>query len=345
MSSVYYNEFDPKAAAWLRELIAARLIPEGDVDERSIKEVKTGDLKGYRQAHFFAGIGGWAYAIQLAGWPTDRPVWTGSCPCQSLSVAGRQRGASDERHLWPEFARLIEGCRPPTIFGEQVASKLGRSWLAGIQADMEAMGYFTDAADLSAAGIGAPHIRQRLYWLADTENTDRGRGISATEEGPWRVEIRGRRSGISRNAGGGLAKPGDHGTGYKAGAAGNEGRRPVDARAKSIRQGNRKGLSGGADARSTGCGLGHPPEPGLEGYAGMSQTGTNPDGTTRTRLDQLPRQAAIARGMTRSGSPAQTEKRGALNPALSRWLMGYPEGWDCCGATAMQSCRKPRKNS
>ena len=118
----YYNEFDRFAAAWLRELIAAGHIPAGDVDERSIADVTPGDLAGYAQCHFFAGIGGWAYAIRLAGWPDDRPVWTGSCPCQPFSAAGKQRGTADERHLWPEFRRLIWATRPPIIFGEQVAS-------------------------------------------------------------------------------------------------------------------------------------------------------------------------------------------------------------------------------
>jgi len=163
----YYNEFDKHAAAWLRALIADGLIPEGEVDERSISEVQPADLRGFTQCHFFAGIGGWPLALQLAGWDAERPVWTGSCPCQPFSAAGKRRGTADERHLWPEFARLIGECGPATVFGEQVASKDGRAWLAGVFADLESMGYAAAGADLCAAGVGAPHIRQRLFWVAD----------------------------------------------------------------------------------------------------------------------------------------------------------------------------------
>src|SRR5271168_3827885 len=119
----YYNEIDPFAAQWLRNLISANLIGNGHVDERSIEDVKPSELSGYTQCHFFAGIGGWSYALRLAGWPDDRPVWTGSCPCQPFSAAGKGAGFADERHLWPAFFHLIRECRPGTVFGEQVASK------------------------------------------------------------------------------------------------------------------------------------------------------------------------------------------------------------------------------
>lgn len=164
----YHNEFDPYAADWIENLIAFGVLPPGHVDRRSIADVKPGDLKGYTQCHFFAGVGGWAHALKLAGWPNDRPVWTGSCPCQPFSNAGKRKGTADERHLWPEFARLIAERGPPVVFGEQVASKDGRVWLAGVRADLEALDYAVGAADLCAAGASAPHIRQRLYWLADT---------------------------------------------------------------------------------------------------------------------------------------------------------------------------------
>lgn len=164
----YYNENDPKAAAWLRELIKEGHISEGVVDERSILDVLPSDLHGYQQCHFFAGIGGWSYALRLAGVPDDEPVWTGSCPCQPFSNAGLQLGTSDARHLWPVFFNLIRQCGPATVFGEQVASKAGRAWLAGVFADLENMAYAAAGADLCAAGVGAPHIRQRLWWVANS---------------------------------------------------------------------------------------------------------------------------------------------------------------------------------
>jgi DNA (cytosine-5)-methyltransferase 1 len=163
----YYNEHDPKAAEWLRQLIAAGQIPPGHVDERDILKVHPSDLSPFTQCHFFAGVGGWPLALDLAGVDSTVPLWTGSCPCQPFSVAGKGLGTADERHLWPVFANLVRECRPPVVFGEQVASKAGREWLAGVRADLERMGYAVGAADLCAAGASAPHIRQRLYWGAN----------------------------------------------------------------------------------------------------------------------------------------------------------------------------------
>jgi len=161
----YYNEFDGYAGQWLRNLCAAGHLPVGVIDERDIREVQPSDLPD-GHAHFFAGIGGWPLALRLAGWPDDLPVWTGSCPCQPFSIAGRGKGAADKRHLWPEWLRLIRECRPLVVVGEQVASPAGRAWLAAVRDDLEALGYAVGGADLCAAGVGAPHIRQRLYWVA-----------------------------------------------------------------------------------------------------------------------------------------------------------------------------------
>jgi DNA (cytosine-5)-methyltransferase 1 len=163
----YYNEHDPDMAAWLRELIKGGQIAPGEVDERSIVDVEPADTLGFLQQHFFAGIGVWSYALRRAGWPDDRPVWTGSCPCQPFSQAGGKRGFDDERHLWPHFHRLIAQCRPAVVFGEQVASKDADAWIDTLQADLEAMEYAVGAVPFPAAGVGAPNRRDRLYWVAD----------------------------------------------------------------------------------------------------------------------------------------------------------------------------------
>ena len=165
--TAYYNEHDPKAAAWLRELIKRGLIAPGDVDERSIEDIRPDELTKYIQLHFFAGIGVWSYALRKAGWPDDRPVWTGSCPCQPFSSAGKGAGFADERHLWPAWHWLIQQCEPSVVFGEQVASKDGLAWLDIVQTDLENTGYACGAVDLCAAGVGAPHIRQRLFFAAE----------------------------------------------------------------------------------------------------------------------------------------------------------------------------------
>lgn len=163
----YYNEIDPFAAEWLRNLIAGGHIAPGEVDERSIEDVTPDDLRGFTQCHFFAGIGVWSHSLRLAGWPDDKPVWTGSCPCQPFSAAGKGDGFADERHLWPAFFHLISECRPQHVFGEQVAAGNANAWFDLVQADLEGMDYAFGLVPFAAAGIGAPHIRERAYWVAN----------------------------------------------------------------------------------------------------------------------------------------------------------------------------------
>jgi len=180
----YYNEIDPFAAQWLRNLIDAGHIAPGVVDTRSIEEVTANDLKEFTQCHFFAGIGVWSYALRRAGWPDDRPVWTGSCPCQPFSACGKRKGKDDRRHLFPAWFRLISECRPDVIFGEQVASKDGLDWLDDVQNRMESAAYAFASFDLCAAGFGAPHIRQRFFWVADADGEFReGGGPSGSTRG------------------------------------------------------------------------------------------------------------------------------------------------------------------
>lgn len=87
-------------------------------------------------------------------------------PCQPFSVAGKQSGADDERHLAPIWLNLIKECRPPIIFGEQVADAIRHGWLDDLLNALEREGYACGAAVLPACSVGAPHIRKRLFFGA-----------------------------------------------------------------------------------------------------------------------------------------------------------------------------------
>ena len=286
--AAYYNEYDPKAAAWLRELIKQGHIADGVVDDRSIEDVTPTELLGFTQCHFFAGIGVWSYALRRAGWVDDRPVWTGSCPCQPFSAAGKGAGFDDERHLWPAFHHLISQCQPPIVLGEQVASKDGLGWLDLVHADLEATGYASGAVDLCAAGIGAPHIRQRLWWvgtrLADTNDAIGGGqlglhtqdrsdvragysgtrpqtigNVADTKHQRWKRSLSGRGQELGADSSGSASDDAGHGTTSNvanADNAGSQGRvsgRSDQGRQDQLGHGGRGGAAGGmADTASGG---------------------------------------------------------------------------------------------
>lgn len=168
--TAYYNENNKYAASRLRYLIANNLIAPGDVDERSITEVKPDEIKNYTQCHFFAGIGGWSLALRYAGVPDSKPVWTGSCPCQPFSTAAQQWGElpgfSDERHLWPAWYNIICQSDVSIIFGEQVTNAIRLGWLDHVFSDLEKDQHACAAAIMPANAVGADHERKRLYWTS-----------------------------------------------------------------------------------------------------------------------------------------------------------------------------------
>jgi DNA (cytosine-5)-methyltransferase 1 len=161
----YYNEWDQKAAEWIRQLIKLGAIADGEVDQRSITDVQPDDLRDFNQIHLFAGLAGWSLALRQAGWDDDRPIFTGSAPCQPFSASGKQLGFADDRHLWGDMFRLIRELQPEFVIGEQVASKIALTWWDSVASDLEGAGYAAAAVDLSGGSAGAPHIRQRLYWI------------------------------------------------------------------------------------------------------------------------------------------------------------------------------------
>ena len=258
MSAAYYNEIDPYCAQWLRNLITAGCIAKGDVDERDIREVRADDLRGYAQCHFLAGIGGWSRALRLAGWPDGEPVWSGSCPCQPLSGAGQRKGHADERHLWPAFHRLVAERRPAVVLGEQVASNLGREWLAGVRADLERLGYACGCADLPAACVGAPHIRQRLWFVA--ERLDDAEAARPSHRGTRAVqpelgECGGEHSGLAFSTREQVGNAGQ--SRQRAGAAGGvgdaAGTRPQGGREHPVHDGRTTGAGFWNDSRLISC--------------------------------------------------------------------------------------------
>jgi DNA (cytosine-5)-methyltransferase 1 len=169
----YYNENDPDNVKALRNLMAAGLIARGFVDDRSIEDVRPDDLREFGQLHFFAGHGIWSYAARLAGIPDSFPLVSGSCPCQPFSAAGAGNGLADERHLWPAFWWLLAHRAqrgPVVVVGEQVASKDAEPWLDVVYDDLEALGFTVGAVAFPAASVGAPHIRDRTYWVAHTDD-------------------------------------------------------------------------------------------------------------------------------------------------------------------------------
>ncbi len=276
--TAFYNEIDPYAAQWLRNLISAGHIAPGVVDERSIEDIRPDELVGFTQCHFFAGIGVWSYALRQTGISDDTPVWTGSCPCQPFSAAGKGAGFADERHLWPAFQHLISQCKPPIVLGEQVASKDAGPWIDLVHTDLEALGYAFGAIPFPAASVGAPHIRDRLYWVADAlmqQRPDGQPGIGNEHD------ARGRHEGAAAVAGlrgdSGLAHPQQHDSGRQAQPA--EHRQP-QADGPADRAGGCGGSSGGlADAHGSGREPGQRDDPApRHGYPAATTSGDDRPG-------------------------------------------------------------------
>lgn len=286
--SILYTDIDQKSCRWIEMLIGEGCIPHGDVWCRDITTIQPEEVAEYTQRHWFCGISGWPLALKLAGWPSTRRVDTASLPCQPFSVAGKRKGNADERHLWPVFARLVAANKPPTIFGEQVASKDGRKWLSGVFSDLEGMGYRRAGADLCAAGVGAPHIRQRLFWVANAADMRRN---EEWQDRPRRDERTGTQGELGRVA--------------ERGAA-----------------------CGLGNATSGGCSQGHGAEQaGQHGKAGhWDRFTTIPCGDGKARRIEpglAPLVDGLPRGVVPGGDPRSQEYAQATSEARVMRLRGY----------------------
>ncbi len=163
----------------------------------------------------FSGIGGFALAARWVGWETvgfceidpycqkvlrkhwpDVPIYedireldgrtvghvdiiTGGYPCQPFSVAGKRRGEADDRHLWPEFARLIQEIRPRWVVGENVAGHISMG-LDSVLSDLEGCGYSHETFVIPACAVGAPHRRYRVWIIGYTH--DKGQSTSPVND-------------------------------------------------------------------------------------------------------------------------------------------------------------------
>lgn len=201
----YYNEHNAYRAAVLRERISEGLLPQGVVDERDIQTVPDEDFLGYEQVHLFAGIGGFPLGLRLAGFPEWRRIVDGGFPCQDISNAGKRAGITGTRsRLWREMVRCIRVVRPELVFVENVAALLCRG-MGEVLGDLAAIGYDARGDCVSAADVGAPHLRRRI-WIVAHDARARSRRLSVFEGRPLETSFDADRRGevVADASGGGF---------------------------------------------------------------------------------------------------------------------------------------------
>ncbi|WP_322111406.1 DNA cytosine methyltransferase [Tistrella sp.] len=304
--------------------MADGLIPAGDVDERDIRDVLPSDLDQYRQCHFFAGIGGWALALRWAVWPSDRPIWTGSCPCQPFSAAGRRRGFADERHLWPAWAWLISQSRPTWSLANRLMGELqGRgSMLFRLTWSTQATPSGRRYCLLRASAPRTPGTGRSGWPTAAALDYRSESATTAFDLARW-AHSRGKPlSAVTSLSAWPTCKATDS-TGGRASRARGRGLNLNDLVLL---------VSWTTPAASDGT-RGGTITPGMSGSSLTQQASLA--GPARVTTD----------GRLLTGSAAGMADGGLLSPEHSRWLMGYPAAWGFCGVMATRLSRRSARRS
>jgi hypothetical protein len=334
--AAYYNEIDSFAAAWLRELIKAGLIADGEVDERSIADVRPDDLRGFTQCHFFAGIGGWSVPCVSP----DGTMIIASGQVAAPVSRSRVRGAAMAPMIRATFGLRGSGSSRSAALQSSLANRL--------RARMDGRGSMLFA--LTWKRVATPSGRL-IYRLAAS-----GRRMGGSGFGSWPSPIVTNAKGTAYT----YAR-GNHDTPsltlvgmaqlahWTTPSACEQSERPEvkDARNAAHRAaGKMKGV--GSYKLSTQVLT-------LSTWRTPNATDSKERTTTiaavQRRMDKgqqvgIEMQAKLVdSGPMRNGSLVVTGGRAQLNPAHSRWLMGYPPAWDACAVTAMQSFRPLRRSS
>lgn len=333
MSKVYYNEFDPAAAAWLRELMANNLIAQGDVDERSIKDVRGDDLRGYAQCHFFAGIGIWSALSAETGGATTVLSGQEAAP---VSPSRRRAKASVSK------TQDISG---PTGFGSLRSAGLTRYLVNRLQARASGSILYTLTWKITATPSGRSIYRLRaspkgltfdsVFTGWPTATTPSGgqtwpEGTSGTGRRPDGSKATVNLEQVARL--GAWTTPQAHDTsGRSAGQKAIHGTK--HGCACLVNDAKMAGWATCAAQEAAGT---------LEAFLARKIEANLKGSSLGVSLTSLSLQALCASAI---GSSAQTIKSGLLRPGHSRWLLRIPEGWDSCGVTAIASISKRRRTS
>lgn len=112
-------------------------------------------------AHIWSDLG----TFDGRPWRGAVDILTAGYPCQPESTAGKRAGAADERWIWPEVARIIGEVEPAIVFAENVAAHVTGTFRRVLD-DLAALGFDVEWSCVSAAEVGAPHERERVFWLA-----------------------------------------------------------------------------------------------------------------------------------------------------------------------------------